>query len=485
MQMFHFFLVLIILPLSLLQSESMPWRTEPYALLLIHKAHQTKRIEDKKEYLKRIKNRLHLTLPKETFNERECAEAINQLHTLFYAKEPSSNSLDYLSALFPVPEKLPIVEELKKIDKETSWKWTELQLAAFCLDMKPVIQTLETIEDKIEAINWYLYFLGEIRYPPLNEANKRVDLYSSIGPILSSRQGICLGTTILFAAICQKFSLPVVTFTPPGHIFAAVPLQERFRVVETTARGANVPLFYYENIGQPPLEAKTLISLQSGYIENKAAQALIEHKFDQAKELYLESKKTDQTSTCDRMLALCYLLLNQPIEAAKLAKESLKTHFPNDALLQDIAALKIPSSIATQVIDLMTDESSSHVESNCEKLLKLNKEYPYSLAIRYHAAMLLIELHQNKEAQSLLATIPLFQNDTPSCLLLQWQIASNLEDRNEELRTTIELLKIALKEKYISQSMLDFCLNVLYQNPDCKELSSLIQRGFTLSRMTK
>src|SRR5205807_1806234 len=73
-----------------------------------------------------------------------------------------------------------------------------------------------------------------------------------------SRQGVCLGVSILYLCLAQRLDLDLEIITPPGHIYLRYPGKEQMINIETTARGINLPSDTYLGINTRKLEKRTL-----------------------------------------------------------------------------------------------------------------------------------------------------------------------------------------------------------------------------------
>lgn len=490
--MYLWSLFLCITALFPLFSEDMSWRGEPYALLLVQKAASCNRFEEKKAYLDRIALRLGLTLPQDAASRKNIDTTLSHIFSLFYPQENEAISPELIQTLqnffgtSPSPllsGEIDVIHELRKLDTSLSpdshdnWDWNELQLESMRRDLLPLLSTLRSVEEKIEAINWYLFFLKHVRYPPLKEAFQRVDHYSSLGSIFSSQQGICLGTTILYAALCQKLDISFAIFTPPGHIFPAARLSDGFRVIETTARGSNVPLVHYETIDEPKLIPHSTTTILQSYVENKAADFLLKREFQKALDLYVLSEKIGRDGPHTKMIPLCSLLLGKQNEASRYAKEALQQEKCQDFLLSDIAEGLLSAKDALILFNAMSEENPFLQQNLLPPLLQAVEQSKTALSLRYHAALMLLQEHRVKDAKALLDAAPALPADSLHWLLLRVSIASFLGDYEEERRYAIELLKKALHHRLFSSDLMETCFSIYRKNPDCKELSSLLERA--------
>ena len=95
-------------------------------------------------------------------------------------------------------------------------------------------------EEKIDAINRFIFEELGFRFPPHSCYATNVDLYTFLPSVLDSRRGVCLGVSILYICIAQRLSLPLEMITPPGHIYVRYKNGEKEINIETTARGIHL-----------------------------------------------------------------------------------------------------------------------------------------------------------------------------------------------------------------------------------------------------
>lgn len=109
-------------------------------------------------------------------------------------------------------------------------------------------------DEKIDAINDFLFRQMHMRFPPHSLWAKDVDVYTFLADILDSRRGVCLGVSSLYLCIAQRLGLNLTIITPPGHIYLAC----GDRNIETTARGIHLPDETYLGVQSKCLEQRTL-----------------------------------------------------------------------------------------------------------------------------------------------------------------------------------------------------------------------------------
>ena len=89
---------------------------------------------------------------------------------------------------------------LEGVDKNTILAY-EAALDVMALHIKQSLPKNASAVDIADAINRLLFYEMGIRYPPVKIGTANSGVYSSIIPMLNRRQGICLGTSLLYMCI--------------------------------------------------------------------------------------------------------------------------------------------------------------------------------------------------------------------------------------------------------------------------------------------
>ena len=134
--------------------------------------------------------------------------------------------------LFQFDDKEEVQEEIKQY---------EAILDIMALQIAARLSPHPTDEEKIEAINHFIFHEMRFRFPPHSLYAKDIDLYTFLPSVLDNRQGVCLGVSILYLCIAQRLELPLEIITPQGTSTSA--MQEKTTVIniETTAE-ESIPL---------------------------------------------------------------------------------------------------------------------------------------------------------------------------------------------------------------------------------------------------
>jgi len=141
-------------------------------------------------------------------------------------------------------------------------------------------------EEKISAINHFIFHEKRFRFPPHSLWAKDIDVYTFLPSVLDSRLGVCLGVSILYLSIAQRLDLPLEIITPPGHIFIRYNSGESTLNIETTARGVHMPDKVYLGINTRKLQERTLKEVVGLAFINQASVFWQKDDFETTVELY-------------------------------------------------------------------------------------------------------------------------------------------------------------------------------------------------------
>lgn len=234
--------------------------------------------------------------------------------------------------------------------------------------------------DKIREINRYIFQEMQFRFPPHSLYAKDIDLYTFLPSVLDSRQGVCLGVSILYLCLAQRLDLPLEIITPPGHIYVRYHDGEKIINIETTARGINPPSEMYLGLNTRSLQERTMKEVIGMAFFNQASVYWQRGDHETCVKLY---EKTLPYMPDDRLvhmfLGFNYLFVGKKEEGEKLlrplknylfdyavAPENLTT----DYLLGNVDAKGIQS------IFMPVDETRESIVKKQEELKKLLKKYP-------------------------------------------------------------------------------------------------------------
>ena len=142
-------------------------------------------------------------------------------------------------------------------------------------------------EDKIQAINQFIFYEMRFRFPPHSLYAKDIDLYTFLPSVLDSRQGVCLGVSVLYLCIAQRLDLPLEIITPPGHIYIRYPQSNGAHInIESPRVGVNPPSEIYLGINTRQLQQRTLKEVIGLSFMNQAAVFWEKQDYAAATKLY-------------------------------------------------------------------------------------------------------------------------------------------------------------------------------------------------------
>jgi regulator of sirC expression with transglutaminase-like and TPR domain len=265
-----------------------------------------------------------------------------------------------------------------------------------------------SISQKVEAINELLFFDLGYRYAPMSDYQENIDQYSLLTPVLHSRRGICMGTSLLWAAIAQRLSVPVEFVVPPGHIFPRVPLEDgSFINIETTARGIHIPLEEYASISAEPIYfygAKGAIALLH---QNVGSKLLADRSPKKAKKHFQNSLAWLPGEALPlECLVYSLYLGGEKEEAKKMAallekkKDASITPFQELFFKQMLTYSIDPDTI--YLLFLHEPKTSEEKQRQLQQALNVLKQHPEYTSLYYLAAMRSLALHRQREGCALL-----------------------------------------------------------------------------------
>jgi hypothetical protein len=146
-----------------------------------------------------------------------------------------------------------------------------------------------THEDKIHQINRFIFQEMQFRFPPHSLYANDIDLYTFLPSVLDSRQGVCLGVSILYLSLAQRLDLPLEIITPPGHIYVRYHSSKKIVNIETTARGIDLPSESYLGINTRQLQQRNIKEVIGLAFMNQAAVFWSRQEYAKTVALYEKS----------------------------------------------------------------------------------------------------------------------------------------------------------------------------------------------------
>jgi tetratricopeptide (TPR) repeat protein len=234
--------------------------------------------------------------------------------------------------------------------------------------------------DKIKEINRYIFQEMQFRFPPHSLYAKDIDLYTFLPSVLDSRQGVCLGVSILYLCLAQRLDLPLEIITPPGHIYVRYHNDDTIINIETTARGINPPSEMYLGLNTRKLEERNMKEVIGMAFFNQAS--VYWQRMDHQKTVTLYEKATPympDDKLLQMFLGLNYLFVGRKEEGEKLLIP-LKHYTFDWAVAPDTLATDYLTGRVTpegiQAVFMPVDETRKSIVKKQDELKKLLRKHP-------------------------------------------------------------------------------------------------------------
>ncbi|MBN4067161.1 tetratricopeptide repeat protein [Simkania negevensis] len=259
-------------------------------------------------------------------------------------------------------------------------------------------------EEKIAAINDFLFFAMGFRFPPHSAYANSIDEYTFLQTVLDSREGVCLGVTTLYLSLAQRIALPLEVVTPPGHIFLRHSGKEIN--IETTARGINLPSDTYLSINTRSLQTRNIKEVIGLTHFNQASVYWQKGEHTKAIASYEKAAQyLPNEMLIKEFLGLHYLFIGKK----KLGREYLnrvKDWLPDYAVSKETFAEDYLNNKVDieglKTLFLHVDNSRKSIEKKCDALQETVKRHPEFRSGLFHLAATWLQLGRAKEAVAVL-----------------------------------------------------------------------------------
>jgi regulator of sirC expression with transglutaminase-like and TPR domain len=264
-----------------------------------------------------------------------------------------------------------------------------------------------TQQEKIRAINDYIFSEMRFRFPPHSLHAKEIDIYTFLPSVLDSRRGVCLGVSILYLSLAQRLELNLEAISPPGHIYVRhVDPNGEITNIETTARGIDVPCDMYLGLETKSLQKRDLRQVIGLAFMNQAAVSWQKNDAKTAVALYEKAKPfMGNDYLLNMFLGLNYLFVDKKEEGKALLKK-VQGVIPGhaisaDSVVDDYLAGLVEKE-AIQTIYSEVNETRDSIFEKQKKLEEVVKKYPHFKQGVFHLAITWLQLGREKEALPIL-----------------------------------------------------------------------------------
>lgn len=272
--------------------------------------------------------------------------------------------------------------------------------------------------EKIQAISTLIFEEMGFRFPPHSIYAKDIDLYTFLPSVLDSRQGVCLGVSILYLSLAQRLNLDLEAVTPPGHIYVRWRDGENVRNIETTARGIHIDSEDYLGIETRDLETHSIKEVIGLAHINQASVYLHEQQYEKALASYLKANPyLVDHAQLKELLGYTYVLTGDPAKGKELL-EQVQGYIPPHAVTQsslvDDYLNGFVDADGIQVLFQRVDENRASIIEKKEALESIVAKYPKFRDGWRALATSWLQLHRSKEALRYLQTCHQLDPTDPS-----------------------------------------------------------------------
>jgi regulator of sirC expression with transglutaminase-like and TPR domain len=263
-----------------------------------------------------------------------------------------------------------------------------------------------THEDKIREINRFIFQEMQFRFPPHSLYANDIDLYTFLPTVLDSRQGVCLGVSILYLALAQRLDLPLEIITPPGHIYVRYNNGRKVINIETTARGIDLPSEVYLGMNTRRLQQRNMKEVIGMAFINQASVFWAKQDYVKTVALYEKALPFLPEDPLLKMFrGFNYLFVGRNSDGIKLLREIRHITFDEavspETIPDDYLSGKIDAE-GIKAVFLPVDETRESILKKQKELEGILKRYPHYRAGRLHLATTWLQLGRTSEAKEIL-----------------------------------------------------------------------------------
>lgn len=294
------------------------------------------------------------------------------------------------------------------------------------------IHLQSTPEEKIVALNHFIFEECRFRFPPHSLYAKEIDLYTFLPSVMDNHLGVCLGVTALYLALAERVDLPLEIITPPGHIFLRYKEGSKQINIETTARGIHIPDDHYLGVNLKSLKQRNKKEVIGMTHVNQASVYLHQEKYQKAVDSYRKALPyLPQDPMVNELLGFSLLFTGNVEEGKKLLEEAIKTQDDDKMLQEKLAEDFLLGNVdieGVRAIFLQVDEKRESVLKKQKELLAVIEKYPQFRAGLEQVAVSYLQLNRSKEALCYLLRYHEIDSQNP---VIEYYIAALYGERKD------------------------------------------------------
>jgi regulator of sirC expression with transglutaminase-like and TPR domain len=351
-----------------------------------------------------------------------------------------------------------LIEQFEALaDPQSAILQYEAGLDLMALQVAARLPPQATGEEKIRALSRFVFQEMHFRFPPHSLHAKDIDLYTFLPSVLDSRQGVCLGVSILYLCLAQRLDLPLEIITPPGHIYLRYAGKEGKVNIETTARGIHLPNATYLGINTRKLQERTIKEVIGMAFVNQASVFWAKREFKKSLSLYEKAFPYMPTDPLVQLfLGLSQLFNGEKQRGRKLLEPLRDFAFDHAVAKETMACDYLTGQIdeeGLKAIFMPVDESRSSILQKQQELLQTVKRFPKFRAGLMQLSVTYLQLGHLVEARQWLERYRAIDQEDPTVAYYLAAICLERLDYNSAWRYLEEAEKITAAKDHFPKAL--------------------------------
>lgn len=296
---------------------------------------------------------------------------------------------------------------LHELDDPNAIRQYEVFLDYMALQILAKLPQSATTVDKIHALNNWIFYEMQFRFPPHSLWPKDIDSYTLLAQVIDNRQGVCLGVSILYICLAQRLGVPLQIFTPPGHIYLSYIDDTQTINIETTARGRNISTKEYLSSNIRALQKRSMMEVIGMVFINQGSKFLRLQDYTEAIKFYEKALLYLTNDSMAKELLGFTLLFTKTREReairllASVANDSNQSTIYQSSLAKDYLENRINLD-GVRTLWLPVKETRESILEKNKQLQELIKKFPITREGLFQLAITYLQLSNTIEAEKVL-----------------------------------------------------------------------------------
>lgn len=314
-------------------------------------------------------------------------------------------------------------------------------------------------QEKVQAINHFIFEEMHFRFPPHSIYAKDIDLYTFLPSVLDSHRGVCLGVSILYLCIAQRLGLTLEMITPPGHIYIRYHGPNEVINIETTARGVHIDSEEYLSIDTRSLQQRNIKEVIGLAHMNQAAVLWQREQYDQAVASYLKAEPYLPNDNHIKELLGYTCLFNGQEQKGRELLALVKDDLPDHAVTKGTVAEDFLNGQADaesiKAIYKSVDESRASIWAKKQSLEDVLKRFPRFRGAILQLGVAWIQLHRMDHALEVLNYYHSIDDEDPEVNYYLAILSAQRMDYNKAWEHLRQAEKIVQTRQYNPKVLID------------------------------